>query len=185
MRPIPVTVASVVSAVVIGGTLTTVIVFGAPTRQHVTGAMPAAGACHVAHDLTRSDLPDRTCTPGATDPQVTQATIGKTICVRGYTAKVRPVVSETDAAKRRLMAAYGVQGTNELDHLVPLELGGSSDAHNLWPEAGDIPNPKDKVENALHALVCAPGKRLSLALAQRLIATDWTTATSIALTSLQ
>ncbi|MBV8598859.1 MAG: hypothetical protein JO017_08565, partial [Actinobacteria bacterium] len=35
-------------------------------------------------------LASPTLTPGATNPDVTQATIGSTICVRGWTATVRP-----------------------------------------------------------------------------------------------
>lgn len=72
------------------------------------------------------------------------------------------------------MSAYGVTGVNELDHLVPLELGGSSDVSNLWPEPGPIPNPKDRIENAVRRAVCA-GK-VPLALAQHAMAADWTTA---------
>jgi hypothetical protein len=40
--------------------------------------------------LAQSALPDRTRTPGALNPKVTQATIGTTICVRGWTQTVRP-----------------------------------------------------------------------------------------------
>jgi hypothetical protein len=71
--------------------------------------------------------------------------------------------------------AYGqphVRG--ELDHLVPLELGGSNDMTNFWVEAGKIPNPKDKVENQLHAMMCAG--QISLHTAQLDIAHNWTTA---------
>ena len=75
--------------------------------------------------------------------------------------------------------AYPAYGTprsepTELDHLVPLELGGSNDATNLWPEYPPVPNPKDKVENALNAAVCAG--RVSLVAAQNAIASDWLTA---------
>jgi hypothetical protein len=58
--------------------------------------------------------------------------------------------------------------------LVSLELGGANDVKNLWPEVGSLPNPKDKVENALHRAVCS-GK-VTLAAAQHAIATDWMTA---------
>ena len=59
--------------------------------------------------------------------------------------------------------AYPAYGTpqserTELDHLVPLELGGSNDATNLWPEYPPSPNPKDKVEDALNAAVCEAGQ---------------------------
>jgi hypothetical protein len=53
-----------------------------------------------------------------------------------------------------------------------LELGGAAnDPRNLWPEPGGSPNPKDSVENSLHRLVCSG--RISLARAQKIIATGW------------
>jgi hypothetical protein len=122
-------------------------------------------------------LPDPRCTPGAFDPAVTQANIHRTICVTGYTAKVRPPAEETDRFKYDVAyVAYGTPRSKhtELDHLVSLELGGSNDAANLWPEYPPTPNPKDKVENALHRAVCEG--RVSLAAAQRAIARDWMTA---------
>jgi hypothetical protein len=64
----------------------------------------------------------------------------------------------------------------EYDHLIPLELGGASDTRNLWFEPGVLPNPKDKIENALRQRVCSGA--MTLADAQRRIATDWTTALS-------
>lgn len=120
--------------------------------------------------------PDPTCTPGSYDPSVTQADLQTTICKSGYTTTVRPSSSQTDKAKKTLYGDYGVSiGTgSELDHLVSLELGGSNDVANLWPEVGKIPNPKDKVENALHDAVCS-GK-VTLVAAQQAIASDWTTA---------
>jgi hypothetical protein len=70
------------------------------------------------------------------------------------------------------------------DHLVPLELGGAPrDRRNLWPEpnaavlADDTSvgsKQKDALEDSLHARVCAGG--LTLADAQRMIATDWVAA---------
>lgn len=66
------------------------------------------------------------------------------------------------------------RGAFEVDHLIPLELGGDNTIANLWPEAAE-PTPgfyqKDKVENFLHRQVCAGA--LGLADAQRQIATDW------------
>jgi len=42
----------------------------------------------VAH--AQPSLPDRSRTPGAFNPSVTQENIGRTICVRGWTRTVRP-----------------------------------------------------------------------------------------------
>ena len=122
-------------------------------------------------------LPDRLCTPGSIDPDVTQADIRSTICKKGWTATVRPPEAQTERFKYHV--AYPHYGTppgerTELDHLVPLELGGSNDATNLWPEYPPTPNPKDKVENALNHAVC--DGRVSLARAQAAIAYDWMTA---------
>ena len=130
--------------------------------------------CHAGDG---GQLPDPHCTPGSVDPAITQASIGSTICRSGYTAKVRPPSSETTKAKYDVAyPAYGIPSgdTSELDHLVSLELGGSNDITNLWPEVGSLPNPKDKVENALHRAVCE-GK-VSLRAAQQAIATNWMTA---------
>lgn len=76
------------------------------------------------------------------------------------------------------MYAYGDTDSlknYELDHLIPLELGGCSDCvANLWPEPYNVSlgaHEKDKVENYLHDSVCS-GK-LSLAQAQNEIAADW------------
>jgi hypothetical protein len=109
---------------------------------------------------------------------VSAATIDRTICIKGYTATVRPPQSETGPVKRSMYPAYGIPvGTvSELDHLIPLELGGDNDTANLWPEVGKIPNPKDLVENALRAAVCS--HKITLDLAQTAIAADWTTARS-------
>jgi hypothetical protein len=134
------------------------------------------GVCHTAD---RGKLPDVRCTPGSIDPAVTQATIRSTICRSGWTVRVRPPESQTERAKYHVAyPAYAIPGgaVSELDHLVPLELGGSNDITNLWPELGRVPNPKDTIENALNHAVCAG--RVSLAAAQNAIASDWLTAES-------
>ncbi len=85
---------------------------------------------------------------------------------------------EKGSEKDQVYAEYGIAshtaGEYEVDHLVSLELGGSNDIANLWPEPAS-PRPgfheKDKVENYLHDQVCA-GK-ISLADAQYQIATNW------------
>ncbi len=122
-------------------------------------------------------LPDPHCTPGSVDPAITQASIATTICRSGYTHQVRPPESQTNHAKFDVAyPAYRIPdaAASELDHLVSLELGGSNDITNLWPEVGKVPNPKDKVENALHRAVC--DGRVTLAAAQRAIAANWMTA---------
>src|SRR6266702_6916028 len=73
------------------------------------------------------------------------------ICVYGYTRSVRNVpYSEKDQAYAEYGIGYHSSGQYEIDHLIPLELGGSNDIANLWPEAA-APKPgfheKDQVEN--------------------------------------
>jgi hypothetical protein len=101
--------------------------------------------------------------------------------VPGYTKTVRPRVSVTTPIKRTQLVAYGDHrplSFYELDHLIPLELGGApATVANLWPEPwqGTLgARAKDVVENTLHRRVCAGA--MSLASGQRAIATDWRTA---------
>lgn len=120
--------------------------------------------------------PDPRLTPGASDPTVMQANIHATICVHGYTAKVRHV---TTATKKKVFFTYGIDprvgGPYEVDHLISLELGGSNDIKNLWPESYTTQplnaRDKDQLENKLHALVCSGA--LPLATAQKAISEDW------------
>jgi hypothetical protein len=128
--------------------------------------------------LPHGVLPRHDLTPGAIDPQVTQRNIRNTICRRGYTRTVRPPFEYTNAMKRRLMRTYGITGSihdYELDHLIPLELGGCPDCEaNLWPQPRNVfpsANEKDEVEDYLHHQVCSGV--LPLAEAQHEIAFDW------------
>lgn len=121
-------------------------------------------------------LPDPNCTPGIADPKITQDNIYQTICVSGYTKTVRPPSSYTDKLKVEQIKEYAYADTNpkdyEEDHLIALELGGSpTDPKNLWAELGSSPNPKDRIENLCHKLVC--NGQISLSEAQKEIATDW------------
>ena len=140
--------------------------------------MRESGPC-----IARDALPDPACTPGATDPRVTSANIDSTICAPGYTRTVRPPSHVTASIKHERMDAYrdiGPTSTYELDHLIPLELGGApASSANLWPEPLQGPNnarTKDQVENDLHRAVCAD--RVELTVAQHEIATDWRTTRS-------
>jgi hypothetical protein len=140
-----------------GATLTPVPPIGQRTK---TSGCLVAGA-----------LPDGACTPGAI---IASATTGQ-ICTSGYAKSVRNV---STAEKNTVYTEYGITshraGEYEVDHLISLELGGSNDIANLWPEPAD-PRPgfheKDRVENELHARLCAG--TITLADAQRQIAVNW------------
>ena len=142
--------------------------------SQVVQPQPRPGSCHARGNYP-FNMPDLHCTPGALNPAVTQATIYKTICRRGYSSSVRPSTSVTEPEKLASIRAYGLHqraGSYEYDHLISLELGGAAnDRRNLWPENGASPNLKDKVENYLHARVC--DGRMLLARAQRIIALGW------------
>lgn len=116
-------------------------------------------------------LPDSACTPGAVFGGVTK----QQICIRRYSKTVRNVPA---SKKGRVYSEYGITrrspGEYEVDHLISLELGGSNDIANLWPEAATpIPgfHQKDQEENYLHKEVCKG--LIPLAQAQEQIASDW------------
>jgi hypothetical protein len=97
-------------------------------------------------------------TPGVLNPDVTQATIGSTICVTGWTRTIRPSTEYTNALKRKQMRAYretGAESDYQEDHLISLELGGHpTDPRNLWPEPYPRASQVDTIENDLNRQVC-------------------------------
>lgn len=122
---------------------------------------------------------DRSCTPGAINPEVTQADVMGTICVRGWTKTIRPPVSYTNNLKSIQLQRYGQPqqlALYEEDHLIPLELGGAPrNSDNLWPQLWNGPSgahTKDSEENLLHEQVCSGA--LTLDQAQQKIVADWT-----------
>jgi hypothetical protein len=119
--------------------------------------------------------PDPTLTPGALNPDVTQANIGSTVCMQGWTATIRPSAEYTHDLKIRQIAEYGYSDTRlssyEEDHLVPLSIGGApSDPRNLWPEPITISlddgrpvgaDVKDALEDTLVGRVCSGAMSLA------------------------
>ena len=130
------------------------------------------------HSLTASEytpLPNRATTPGSIDGALTKAVL----CNPKYrTSQDRAVTLLT---KRKVCALYGIKDgcpgkAYEIDHLVSIELGGSNDITNLWPQPADSDNvigfhTKDVVENRAHRAVC--DGTMTLRDAQRGIADDW------------
>ncbi|MGE5223685.1 MAG: HNH endonuclease [Omnitrophica WOR_2 bacterium] len=116
-------------------------------------------------------LQDAACTPGNIFPEAN----AEKICVAGYSSSVRDV---SNMVKDEVYAEYGIvshePGEYEVDHLVSLELGGSNDISNLWPQSASLKpgcHEKDQVEDYLHEQVCAGNMTLQDAQAQ--IATNW------------
>jgi len=155
-----------------------------PTSATIMPLIPSIdknAKCH-AQFINPTDpqavLPDPSCTPGVTNPDVTQANIMGTICKSGYTSTIRPPASYTTKLKKGQIIEYGFTDTNtkdyEEDHFISLELGGSPDSpQNLWPEPPGAPNEKDRVENYLHKQICNGG--MTLEEAQKEITTNWYT----------
>ncbi len=156
------------------GTATTVVSNGSNGNGNSgsTAGVPHWGVqTKTANCQIRGPLQDTSCTPGALLATGTK----DAICKSGYAGSVRNVPT---SEKNQVYAEYGIAshttGQYEVDHLVSLELGGSNDISNLWPELAS-PQPgfheKDKVENYLHAQVCSGA--IDLKQAQIEIATNW------------
>lgn len=138
-----------------------------------TGPLQLAARSKTSSCQINGPLPDPLCTPGAVFASATP----DQICKEGYSRSVRSV---SVSLKKRVYQEYGLSypqptGSYEVDHLIPLELGGSNDIANLFPEAAK-PTPgfreKDIVENYLHGEMCEG--TVNLARAQEQIAADWT-----------
>jgi hypothetical protein len=96
------------------------------------------------------------------------------VCAADYEASVKPMAKwQRDQALER----YGKRPedfTGELDHLIPIALGGTNDPDNLWPipaskEMG--PEQKKALDAKLHELVC--NKTMKLKDAQDAEKKDW------------
>lgn len=111
----------------------------------------------------------RKLTPGDVLPDATK----DDLCTPGWAREHRHV---TESDRDRVYAEYGRTGGSgccEVNHLVPLERGGSNDIKNLSPQP-DEPRSgaeKDQLENTLHELVCK--REMPLAEAQKCIESSW------------
>jgi len=69
---------------------------------------------------------------------VTANVTAKQLCVSGYTTTVRPSVATTNKLKKLWVPARHQPSEYELDHYIPIELGGSpTDENNLWMQTID------------------------------------------------
>jgi hypothetical protein len=172
-------VIAAVLSLALGGCNVVINTPSSPSGGSPSGSGTSSGAPHFGVQtktsgcMVRGPLQDTDCTPGAI---ISTATTDM-ICQPGYARSVRNVpTSEKDQVFAEYSIASHSPGEYEVDHLVSLELGGSNDIANLWPEAAS-PKPgfheKDKVENYLHSQVCSGA--ISLQQAQIKIATNWLT----------
>jgi hypothetical protein len=120
-------------------------------------------------------IPNHQLTPGSV-----RTTDIAEICANG-TVGLRHWSRERD---NQIMLEYGLMpGPHpdfEVDHLIPLGIGGSDDDRNLWPEPRRSLEPifnaeaKDRLEWKLRELVCSGS--LAVRVAQQAIRDDWTNA---------
>jgi hypothetical protein len=121
----------------------------------------------------RSARPDRHCSPGAYYASLTR----RVICSSSFrTGTIRnvPQTEKFQVEREYGMAASYYGHTIEIDHIVPLELGGSNGIANLFPERGSGAanyHTKDALENRAKEAVC--DGRLSLLAARRGFARNW------------
>jgi hypothetical protein len=153
----------------------------------VAGARPAGGSIDVGKTVllaprtktagcTLGANPDRRCSPGARYSKLTKAVI----CAQTF--RTGPIRNVPEWEKHAVEIEYGLEpkgygSTLEIDHIVSLELGGSNDIANLYPEKATLPagapgfHVKDKLENRLHDLVC--DGTMTLRSVQRGIVANW------------
>jgi len=117
-------------------------------------------------------LPNKTITPGG----VLKSATLKKICTPNYSKTVKNV---PESMKKRVFKAYGItnpaKGEYEIDHLVPLCIGGSNEFKNLWPQHYDKgtwnAHKKDRLEVRMKRLICTG--HLDLKQAQKEMASNW------------
>jgi hypothetical protein len=144
---------------------------------------PTADSCQVRMNAG-FPMPDPRCTPGGVNPTVSIDVLRDR---QWRTRSVRNCAS-SEAQKHAEYLWYDIEKPRinsnqdqvcELDHLVPLELGGADGLGNIWPECGPDAvtlneryfKQKDHVENYLAEEVKAG--RMPLREAQRGIAANW------------
>jgi hypothetical protein len=138
-----------------------------------TGRTVLLGRRTQTSSCTRAALPDRSCSPGAYYARLTR----RVICARSFhTGAIRNVPqSEKFQVEHEYGMAESYYGTTmEIDHIVPLELGGSNAIANLFPEPGTGAasyHAKDALENRAKAEVC--DGQLTLGAARHGFATNW------------
>jgi hypothetical protein len=99
------------------------------------------------------------------------------LCAADFASSLKPV---SNWQRAEALERYGIRPdgfSGELDHLVPVSLGGSNDPDNLWPfHAGGTftLEAKQALALKLHDMVCAGN--ISLKEAQDAFRKDWTKA---------
>ena len=132
-------------------------------------------------------LPDPECSPGDAFPLTTIQIKGKyaqepggvivgDICIPGYSANIRDVSQKTkEAVYKKYGVVSRVTGEYEMDHIIPLAIGGTNEVANLFPQPA-LPKPgfhqKDMCEVCFKNMVCRG--ELDIKEAQDIMAKNWT-----------
>jgi hypothetical protein len=148
----------------------------APVPPPPPETVPAAHGAPPQILLSRSPFKEP---QGKLNAEVGQGSIGSTICIAGWTATVRPPTSYTNAVKQEMLQRAGLDWTSagnyELDHFVPLALGGHPRSlDNLWLQPWEgawNARLKDRLERTLQLHVCAG--HMTLHAARAAIQDDW------------
>ena len=117
-------------------------------------------------------LPDKNLTGGSVRTGDRDAACGHARESRG-----RMNAARRDEVLKRYDLPPGTHPDYEIDHLIPLCLGGSDDPSNLWPqprrsiEGTWNAEAKDRLERLMCNLVC--DGQIDIAIAQEAFATDW------------
>lgn len=131
------------------------------TAPTTTTTAPQVAACPLGDGCPRPKI-----TPGTVIPSTTG------VCQTSY----NPRRQLTDAAKARVLAAYGLPaGTRvaEWDHLVARWAGGTSTSSNVWPQRSMADKArKDRLEQRLYLDVCRD-RDVALAEAQQRMREFW------------
>jgi len=120
--------------------------------------------------IAAAQLPNNYYTPGKAEKVDV-----KQLCAAGTETSAKPVA---DWQKNTALERYGVRPeafNGELEHLVPVALGGTNDPDNLYPfhAQGEYTiEAKQRLASKLRELVC-DGK-MSLKQAQDVFKKDWT-----------
>lgn len=117
-------------------------------------------------------LPDTSLTPGA----VLTTDVAR-VCQPDYSKSVRHTSSKLKEEIYREYHLHKGTGHYEIDHLIPLGLGGADVKENLWPESYHSrtwnAHTKDRLEWKLHRMVCA--QEIDIKEAQQAFAANWIT----------
>ena len=148
------------------------------------GKRPLVYGCLVAGLLAAPSIATAQL-PSYKTPGATAKVKMEQLCAADFATSQKPVANWQ---RNEALERYGVrpeQFSGELDHLVPVALGGSNDPDNLWPFRGNGAftfSAKQALGLKLHDKVCA-GK-MSLKDAQDAFRKDWTLAYRVHVTGL-